>query len=77
MLEFLSRNNEFDLSKQLHLDRPEIIHTQVLIEKFRILAFTTVYLEYLNWEGLEEWLEYIAETYPDNTEVWNWYFIFP
>ena len=27
------------------------------------------YLEYLNWEGLEEWLEYVAETFPDNTEV--------
>ena len=74
MLEFLSRNNEFDLSKQLHLDQPKIIHTQVSIEfvytGFRIFASTTVYLEYLNWEGLEEWLEYIAETYPDNTEVW-------
>ena len=37
--------------------------------KFRIFALKTLYLEYLNWEGLEEWLEYIAETYPDNTEV--------
>ena len=69
MLEFLSKNNEFDLSKLLRLDQLEIILTQVFITLFRIVAFTDVCLEYLNWEGLEEWLEYIAEAFPDNTEV--------
>ena len=39
------------------------------IKLFRIFVFTDAHLEYLNWEGLEEWLEYIAETFPDNTEV--------
>ena len=69
MLEFLSKNNEFDLSKLLRLDQLEIILTQVFVTLYRIYAFTGVYLEYLNWEGLEEWLEYVAETFPDNTEV--------
>lgn len=69
MPEFLSKNNEFDLSEQLHLDQLEIILTQVFVTLYRIYAFTGVYLEYLNWEGLEEWLEYVAETFPDNTEV--------
>ena len=72
MQEFLSKNNEFDLSKQLHHDQLEITHTQVLITWFCIFAFTDKHLEYLNWEGLEEWLEYVAETFPDNTEVSFW-----
>ena len=69
MPEFLLKNNEFDLSKQLHLDQLEIILTQVFIELFRIFDLTDAHLEYLNWEGLEEWLEYIAGAFPDNTEV--------
>ena len=39
------------------------------IKLFRIFVFTDAHLEYLNWEGLEEWLEYIAGAFPDNTEV--------
>jgi len=27
------------------------------------------YTEYLKWEELEEWVEYVAETYPDTTEL--------